>query len=70
MAYFMGIDSSTTATKVLLMDEEGEVVNKERSQRFLVVPWRILTGLVCTACLLAAAGRLLVGRYRLRVERR
>jgi len=26
MAYFMGIDSSTTATKVLLMDEEGEVV--------------------------------------------
>jgi P pilus assembly chaperone PapD len=67
-APFLG--SVRTKLVIGYYDEEGELVNKERTQRFLVVPWRLLTGLVCAACLLAVAGRLLVSRYRLRVERR
>jgi len=59
-------------TKVVIgyYDGEGELINKEQGQRFLVVPWRVLTGLVFAASFLAIIGRLLVGRYRFRVERR
>lgn len=32
MSYFLGIDSSTTATKALLMDEDGRVVSIGRSE--------------------------------------
>ena len=38
MAYFIGIDTSTTATKVLLMDEEGEVVAVSSSEYSFDIP--------------------------------
>ena len=32
MSYYLGLDTSTTATKALLMDEEGSVISIGRSE--------------------------------------
>ncbi len=38
MDYFIGIDSSTTATKALLMDEEGQIISVASSEYTFQVP--------------------------------
>ena len=66
MAYLLGIDVSTTATKALVIDERGNVVAL-RSQA--VADWAFLEALVAEAAMLTAMiGQTIKLRWKLSLQ--